>query len=62
MKRQLTAIIECEGDGYESLCPELGNASRGDTIEKAGDNPGGAVELFFESKSFSIGICRFLRL
>jgi predicted RNase H-like HicB family nuclease len=35
MKRQLTAIIEREGNGYVSLCPELDVASQGDTIEAA---------------------------
>ena len=38
MKKQLTAIIEREGDGYVSLCPELDIASQGDTIEQARDN------------------------
>jgi len=28
MKRQLTAIIEREGDGYVALCPELDIASQ----------------------------------
>lgn len=32
MKKQLTAIIEREGDGYVSLCPELDIASQGETI------------------------------
>ena len=35
MKRQLTAIIEREGDGFVALCPELDIASQGDTIEEA---------------------------
>ena len=51
MKRQLTAIIEREGDGYVALCPELGIASQGDNIEQARDNLREAVELFFESAS-----------
>lgn len=29
MIKQLTAIIEREGDGYVSLCPELDIASQG---------------------------------
>ena len=33
MTHQLTAIIEREGNGYVSLCPELDIASQGDTIE-----------------------------
>ncbi|MFO1352921.1 MAG: type II toxin-antitoxin system HicB family antitoxin [Gammaproteobacteria bacterium] len=51
MKRQLTAIIEKEGDGYVSLCPELDVASQGDTIEQARENLQEAVELFFECAS-----------
>ena len=38
MKKQLTAIIEREGDGYVPLCPELDIASQGDTIEEARSN------------------------
>ncbi|MCL4544467.1 MAG: type II toxin-antitoxin system HicB family antitoxin [Chloroflexi bacterium] len=51
MNRQLTAIIEREGDGYVSLCPELDIASQGDTIEAARDNLREAIGLFFESAS-----------
>jgi len=51
MKRQLTAIIEREGDGYVALCPELDIASQGDTIEAARHNLREALELFFESAS-----------
>lgn len=47
--RQLTAIIEREGDGYVSLCPELDIASQGETIESARANLQEAVELFFET-------------
>ncbi len=49
MRRQLTAIIEREGDGYVSLCPELDVASQGNTIEAARDNLREALELFFET-------------
>jgi predicted RNase H-like HicB family nuclease len=49
MKRQLTAIIGREGDGYVSLCPELDIASQGDTVESARDNLREALELFFEA-------------
>lgn len=49
MTRRLTAIIEREGDGYVSLCPELDIASQGETIESARDNLRIALELFFES-------------
>jgi predicted RNase H-like HicB family nuclease len=51
MKRQLTAIIEREGDGYVALCPELDIASQGDTIEAARENLREALELFFETAS-----------
>ena len=47
--RQLTAIIEREGDGYVGLCPELDIASQGDTIETTRANLQEAVELFFET-------------
>lgn len=51
MKKLLTAIIEREGDGYVSLCPELDIASQGDTIEEARNNLREAIELFFEAAS-----------
>ena len=51
MKKQLTAIIEREGDGYTSLCPELDIASQGDSIEEARENLREALELFFEAAS-----------
>ena len=53
MKRQRAAIIEHEGLGYVSLCPELDIASQGDTIEEARENLQEAVELFFETASES---------
>ena len=51
MKRtqQFTAIIEREGDGYVSLCPELDIASQGDNVEEARQNLIEALELFFET-------------
>jgi predicted RNase H-like HicB family nuclease len=51
MTRQLTAIIEREGNGYVSLCPELDIASQGETIEQARENLREALELFFECTS-----------
>ena len=48
MTRQLTAIIEREGSGFVSLCPELDIASQGDTVESARENLREALELFFE--------------
>ena len=46
---QLTAVIEREGDGFVSLCPELDIASQGDAIEEARYNLVEALELFFEA-------------
>jgi predicted RNase H-like HicB family nuclease len=51
MVRQLTAIIEKEGDGYVALCPELDIASQGDSVSDARDNLTEALELFFETAS-----------
>ncbi|MBB5015847.1 type II toxin-antitoxin system HicB family antitoxin [Rehaibacterium terrae] len=51
MTRQLTAIIEREGDGYVSLCPELDIVSQGGSIEEARTNLIEALELFFETAS-----------
>ena len=48
---KLTAIIEREGEGYVSLCPELDIASQGESIEQARDNLREALELFFETAS-----------
>jgi len=48
---KLTAIIEREGTGYASLCPELDIASQGDSVEHARDNLREALELFFEVAS-----------
>jgi len=56
--QQLTAIIEREGDGYVSLCPEVDIASQGDTIEAARKNLQEAVELFFETADRSEIECR----
>ena len=47
--RQLTAIIEREGDGYVAPCPELDIASQGDTVEEARDNLTEALTLFSET-------------
>ncbi len=46
--RQFTAIIEREGDGYVSFCPQLDIASQGYTVEEARNNLTEALELFFE--------------
>lgn len=47
--QQFTAIIEREGNGYVSLCPELDIASQGDNVEEARQNLVEALELFFET-------------
>ena len=47
--RELTAIIEREGDGYVALCPEVDAASQGDSVEEARANLIEALELFFET-------------
>ena len=51
MQKQLTAIIEREGDGFVSFCPELDIASQGGTIEEARNNLKEALELFLETAS-----------
>ena len=47
--RKLTCLIEREGSGFVSLCPELDVASQGDSIEDARRNLIEALELFLES-------------
>jgi predicted RNase H-like HicB family nuclease len=49
--RQLTAVIEREGDGYIATCPELDIVSQGDTVEEARLHLVEAVEGFFEVAS-----------
>jgi len=51
MTKQLTAIIEREGDGYVSFCPEIDVASQGATVQEASANLREAIELFFEAAS-----------
>jgi predicted RNase H-like HicB family nuclease len=51
MNRQFTAVIEREGDGYVSFCPEVDVVSQGDTVQEASANLREAVELFFETAS-----------
>jgi predicted RNase H-like HicB family nuclease len=48
-KLNLTALLEREGTGFVSLCPEFDIASQGETIEEATANLKEAVELFLES-------------
>ena len=49
MNRQLTAIVEREGDGYVALCPEVDVASQGDSVAEARSNLEEALALFFET-------------
>jgi predicted RNase H-like HicB family nuclease len=49
--KQLTAVIQREGNGFVALCPELDIASQGDSVEEARDNLREALELFFEFAS-----------
>ena len=63
MTRQLTAIIEREGEGYAALCPELDIASQGVTVAEARENLKEALELFWGSRrlqppKFSTGCTR----
>lgn len=53
MTRQLTAVIEREGDAFVALCPEVDIASQGDTVDEARANLQEALELFFETASES---------
>ncbi len=48
---QFTAIIEKEGNGYVSLCPELDIASQGDSVEEARKKLQEALELFLDCAS-----------
>ena len=49
--RQFTAIIQREGNGFVSLCPEIDVASQGGTVEEARANLAEAVQLLLESAS-----------
>jgi predicted RNase H-like HicB family nuclease len=44
MQREFTAIIECEGDWFVALCPELDIASQGKTFAQYSSQE--AFELF----------------
>jgi predicted RNase H-like HicB family nuclease len=47
--QRVTAIIEREDDGFVALCPELGVASQGASIEEARTDLIEALTLFFET-------------
>ena len=51
MNRLLTAIVECDGDGYVALCPEVDVASQAETVGDARENLAGALALYFETAS-----------
>jgi predicted RNase H-like HicB family nuclease len=47
-KEILTAVIHKENDIYVALCPEVGTASQGMTVEEAVQNLKEATELYLE--------------
>lgn len=47
----LTMIVEPDGDGFVSRCPEMGLSSRGYTAEEARANLAEELELYFEAAS-----------
>ena len=47
--RRLTALIEREGDGFVSLCPEVDVASQGRHDRASARQPPEALEPFFEN-------------
>jgi predicted RNase H-like HicB family nuclease len=49
--RTLTAVVQKDGNGWVSWCPELDVASQGDTAEQAKANLKEAVDLFLETAS-----------
>ena len=51
MSKQVTVIIEREGNEFVSLCPELDIASQGKSVNDARENLKEALELFFETAS-----------
>ncbi len=46
-----SAVLNPEGDGYVSFCPEMDIASQGDTVDEALANLKEALEGFFETAS-----------
>ena len=50
-KLPFTAVLEREGSGFVSLCPELDIASQGDSMDEAMANLKEAVEGFLEAAS-----------
>ena len=48
MNKTYTAILHKEEDMFVAECPEIGNASQGETIEKAILNLKEATEVYLE--------------
>ena len=46
--RTFTAVLHKEGQFYVALCPEVGTASQGESIEEALANLKEATELYLE--------------
>ncbi len=44
----LTAVVHREGEWFVALCPEVGTASQGHTLEEAVSNLREATELYLE--------------
>ena len=57
--KQLTCIIEREGDSYVSLCPQIDIASQGNSIKEARKNLVEAIELFFGMASKKEVLARY---
>jgi predicted RNase H-like HicB family nuclease len=51
MTRDITAIIQREGEQYVAFCPEFDVASQGGSVELARANLVEAVQLFLETAS-----------
>ncbi|MBD3241533.1 MAG: type II toxin-antitoxin system HicB family antitoxin [Chitinivibrionales bacterium] len=47
-KETLTAVVHKEEDLYVAVCPEVGTASQGKTVEEAVANLKEATELYLE--------------
>lgn len=48
MNRTFAAIIHKEGEWYVAVCPEIGTASQGHTLDEAIGNLQEATELYLE--------------
>lgn len=48
LKDTYTAVVHKEGDIFVAICPEIGTASQGSTIEEAVENLKEATELYLE--------------